>query len=94
MLFADFAIHDLRRRDNDLDALHRRTRGRGVAGGRGAEIRGAAGRLLAARGDVVGGRNECSEALAVFERLGPVYMVERTKRRITELDVTGQAQTA
>ena len=59
-----------------------------------AEIRGAAGRLLAARGDVVGGRNECSEALAVFERLGPVYMVERTKRRITELDVTGQAQTA
>ena len=59
-----------------------------------AEIRCAAARLLAARGELVEARNECSEALAVFERLGPRHMVDRAKRRITELDVTGQAQTA
>jgi hypothetical protein len=59
-----------------------------------AEIRAASARLLAARGDVVGARNECVEALAVFEKLGLAYLAERTKRRITELDVTGKAQTA
>jgi len=59
-----------------------------------AEIRAASARLLAARGDVVGARNECTEALLVFEKLGPTYLADRTKRRIQELDVTGQAQTA
>jgi tetratricopeptide (TPR) repeat protein len=59
-----------------------------------AEIRAASARLLAARGDVTGARNECTEALAVFEKLGPTYLAERTKRRIQELDVTGRAQTA
>jgi class 3 adenylate cyclase/tetratricopeptide (TPR) repeat protein len=59
-----------------------------------AEIRAASARLLAARGDVLGARNECTEALAVFERLGPASLAERTKRRISELDVTGRAQTA
>jgi adenylate cyclase len=59
-----------------------------------AEIRAASARLLAARGDVTAARSECVEALTVFEKLGPKHMVERTKRRITELDVTGQAQTA
>jgi tetratricopeptide (TPR) repeat protein len=59
-----------------------------------AEIRAASARLLAARGDIVGARNECTEALAVFEKLGPTHLAERTKRRINELDVTGRAQTA
>jgi class 3 adenylate cyclase/tetratricopeptide (TPR) repeat protein len=59
-----------------------------------AEIRAASARLLAARGDVVAARLECNEALAVFEKLGPTYHAERTKRRIIELDVTGRAQTA
>src|SRR5438128_2686773 len=59
-----------------------------------AEIRAASARLLAARGDVVGARNECIEALAVFEKLGPTYLADRTKRRIQELDVTGRAQSA
>ena len=59
-----------------------------------AEIRAASARLLAARGDVVGARNECTEALAVFEKLGPTYLADRTKRRIQELDVTGRAQSA
>jgi class 3 adenylate cyclase len=59
-----------------------------------AEIRAASARLLAARGDIAGARNECLEALAVFEKLGPTYFAERTKRRILELDVTGNAQTA
>jgi hypothetical protein len=30
----------------------------------------------------------------VFEKLGPTYLADRTKRRIQELDVTGRAQTA
>jgi len=59
-----------------------------------AEIRAASARLLSARGDVTAARNECVEALTVFEKLGPKHMVDRTKRRITELDVTGRAQTA
>ena len=59
-----------------------------------AEIRAASARLLAARGDVVGARNECIEALGVFEKLGPTYLADRTKRRIQELDVTGRAQSA
>jgi class 3 adenylate cyclase len=59
-----------------------------------AEIRAASARLLAARGDVLAARAECTEALATFEKVGPVHLAERTKRRITELDVTGRAQTA
>jgi adenylate cyclase len=59
-----------------------------------AEIRAASARLLAARGDVAGARNECTEALAVFEKLGPTYLADRTRRRIQELDVNGRAQTA
>jgi adenylate cyclase len=50
-----------------------------------AEIRAASARLFAERGDITGARTECSEALAVFERLGPAYLVDRTKRRIAEL---------
>ncbi len=59
-----------------------------------AEIRAASARLLAARGDVAGARNECTEALAVFEKLGPTYLADRTRRRIQELDVNRQTQTA
>ena len=59
-----------------------------------AEIRAASARLLAAHGDVAGARNECIEALAVFEKSGPTYLAERTRRRIAELDVEGKAQTA
>jgi class 3 adenylate cyclase/tetratricopeptide (TPR) repeat protein len=59
-----------------------------------AEIRAASARLLAAHGDAVGARNECTEALAVFEQNGPTYLAERTRRRIAELDVTGKAQSA
>jgi class 3 adenylate cyclase/tetratricopeptide (TPR) repeat protein len=58
-----------------------------------AEIRAASARLLAAHGDVLGARNECIEALAVFEERGPTYLAERTRRRIAELDVEG-TQTA
>jgi tetratricopeptide (TPR) repeat protein len=59
-----------------------------------AEIRAASARLLAAHGDVVGARKECTEALAVFEERGPTYLAERTRRRIAELDVNGRAQSA
>jgi hypothetical protein len=59
-----------------------------------AEIRAASARLLAARGDVVGARNECTAALAVFEKNGPTYLAERTRRRIAELDATGKARSA
>ena len=59
-----------------------------------AEIRAASARLLAAHGDVAGARNECIEALAVFEESGPTYLAERTRRRIAELDVEGKTQTA
>src|SRR5882762_4704716 len=59
-----------------------------------AEIRAASARLLAAHGDVAGARNECIEALAVFEKSGPTYIAERTRRRIAELDVEGKAQSA
>jgi hypothetical protein len=59
-----------------------------------AEIRSASARLLASRGDVAGARAECTEALEVFERLGPTFQAERTRRRIAELDLTGRAQTA
>jgi class 3 adenylate cyclase len=59
-----------------------------------AEIRAASARLLAAHGDVAGARNECIEALAVFEKSGPTYLAERTRRRIAEIDVEGKAQSA
>jgi tetratricopeptide (TPR) repeat protein len=59
-----------------------------------AEIRAASARLLAAHGDVMGARNECTEALAVFEKSGPTYLAERTRRRIAELDLEGKSQTA
>ena len=59
-----------------------------------AEIRAASARLLAAHGDVAGARNECTEALAVFEKNGPTYLAERTRRRIAELDLEGKAQSA
>jgi adenylate cyclase len=59
-----------------------------------AEIRAASARLLAAHGDVAGARNECIEALAVFEKNGPTYLAERTRRRIAEIDVEGKAQSA
>src|SRR6266550_4554163 len=59
-----------------------------------AEIRAASARLLAAHGDVAGARSECIEALAVFEKSGPTYLAERTRRRIAELDLEGKAQTA
>jgi ATP/maltotriose-dependent transcriptional regulator MalT len=59
-----------------------------------AEIRAASARLLAAHGDVAGARNECIEALAVFEERGPTYLAERTRRRIAEIDVTGKAESA
>ena len=59
-----------------------------------AEIRAASARLLAAHGDVAGARNECIEALAVFEERGPTYLAERTRRRIAEIDVEGKAQSA
>ncbi|TMC74536.1 MAG: hypothetical protein E6J13_01705 [Chloroflexi bacterium] len=59
-----------------------------------AEIRAASARLLAAHGDIAGARNECIEALAVFEERGPTYLAERTRRRIAELDVEGKAQSA
>ena len=59
-----------------------------------AEIRAASARLLAAHGDVAGARNECTEALAVFEKNGPTYLAERTRRRIAELDIDGKAQSA
>jgi len=59
-----------------------------------AEIRAASARLLVAHGDVAGARNECIEALAVFERSGPTYLAERTRRRIAEIDVEGKAHTA
>ena len=59
-----------------------------------AEIRAASANLLAAHGDIVGARNECIEALAVFEERGPTYLAERTRRRIAEIDVNGKAQSA
>ncbi|TMC47079.1 MAG: hypothetical protein E6J23_00900 [Chloroflexi bacterium] len=59
-----------------------------------AEIRAASANLLAAHGDVAGARNECIEALAVFEQRGPTYLAERTRRRIAEIDVNGKAQSA
>ncbi len=59
-----------------------------------AEIRAASARLLAAHGDVAGARNECTEALVVFEQSGPTYLAERTRRRILELDVEGKTQSA
>jgi class 3 adenylate cyclase len=59
-----------------------------------AEIRAASANLLAAHGDIVGARNECIEALAVFEQRGPTYLAERTRRRIAEIDVNGKAQSA
>jgi hypothetical protein len=59
-----------------------------------AEIRAASAPLLTARGDIAGARNECTEALAVFEKLGPTYLADRTKRRIQELEVTGRTRTA
>ena len=59
-----------------------------------AEIRAASARLLAAHGDVAGARNECIQALAVFEKSGPTYLAERTRRRILELDVEGKTQSA
>ena len=59
-----------------------------------AEIRAASAHLLAAHGDVAGARNECIEALAVFEQRGPTYLAERTRRRIAEIDVNGKAQSA
>jgi adenylate cyclase len=59
-----------------------------------AEIRAASARLFAERGDLAGARTECIEALAVFERLGPAYLVERTKRRIAELGTSASSETA
>jgi adenylate cyclase len=59
-----------------------------------AEIRAASARLLAAHGDLVGARKECTEALAVFEERGPTYLAERTRRRIAEIDVDSKAQSA
>ena len=59
-----------------------------------AEIRAASARLLAAHGDVAAARNECTEALAVFEKSGPTYLAERTRRRIAELDLEGKAESA
>jgi class 3 adenylate cyclase/tetratricopeptide (TPR) repeat protein len=59
-----------------------------------AEIRAASAHLLAAHGDIVGARNECIEALAVFEQRGPTYLAERTRRRIAEIDVNGKAESA
>ncbi|TMD57434.1 MAG: hypothetical protein E6I83_00725 [Chloroflexi bacterium] len=59
-----------------------------------AEIRAASANLLAAHDDIVGARNECIEALAVFEQRGPTYLAERTRRRIAEIDVNGKAQSA
>jgi len=59
-----------------------------------AEIRAASANLLAAHGDVVAARNECTEALAVFEERGPTYLAERTRRRIAELNLTGKTQSA
>jgi len=43
---------------------------------------------------VAGARNECIEALAVFEKSGPTYLAERTRRRILELDLEGKAESA
>jgi hypothetical protein len=59
-----------------------------------AEIRAASAHLLAAHGDVAGARNECIDALAVFEQRGPTYLAERTRRRIAEIDLNGKAQSA
>jgi adenylate cyclase len=84
----DLAIADARRTEG-LEHAYRL--GLPVAS---AEIRAASARLLAARGDVAGARNECTEALAVFERSGPTYLAERTRRRIAELDLEGKAQSA
>src|SRR4029077_2121917 len=59
-----------------------------------AEIRAASARLLPAHGDGAGARHGCIEALAVFEKSGPTYLAERTRRRILELDLEGKAESA